>query len=73
MKKDKLRREKVAKLLQSVRLQKGLSVKDVADRMGCSTSTVERIEKGLFSPSSDVLYVFCDALDISIKINNEDV
>ncbi len=73
MKKDKLRREKVANLLQSVRLQKGLSVKDVADRMGCSTSTVERIEKGVFSPSSDVLYVFCDALGISIKINNEDV
>ncbi len=73
VKRSEKKRIKVASILQTARIQQGLSVQDVADRVGCKPATVERIEKGLFSPSSEVLFAFCDALDISLVINNETV
>lgn len=64
------KREKVANILQSARVQKGLSVEDIAKKAGCKPNTLLKIEKGVFSPGAEVLYAIADAIGITIKIND---
>lgn len=73
VKKSTEKRQKVALVLKSKRKQKGLSVNEVAEKIGCKNTTLERIEKGVFSPDADVLYAICEALDISIKFNDTEI
>lgn len=52
--------------LRHVRLTRGLRLKDVAGRVGCSESLVSKIERGRATPSLKVLHRIVSVLDISI-------
>lgn len=64
------RREKVAEILLSARVQKGLTQEQLGEKVGFAQNTIARIENCRFSPNADQLYALCEALDISIKIDN---
>lgn len=64
------KRETVAEIIQTARVQKGWSQTDLAERVGFSRSTIARIEACNFSPNADQLYLILDCLDLPLQINN---
>ena len=45
---------------------RGLSLRDLADRLGCSPSLISQIERGLANPSVSTLYAMVAELDVSL-------
>ncbi len=52
--------------MQSLRKQKGLSQKQLADKVGVHFTQVSRYERGDFKPSTDALTKLAKALDTSV-------
>jgi transcriptional regulator with XRE-family HTH domain len=67
------KREKVAEILLTARIQKGLTQDELADMVGFKAGTIERIEQCRFSPNADQLYALCDALRITIKLDDQEI
>lgn len=67
------KREKVASVLQTARVQKGWTQQDLADRIGCQRQTIIKIEQSRYSPNCDILYQLLEALDLTLKIGNEKI
>ena len=67
------KRNKVASIIQTARVQKGWTQEDLADRIGCQRQTIIKIEQSRYSPNCDILYQLLEALDITLKIGNEKV
>jgi DNA-binding XRE family transcriptional regulator len=67
------KRNKVASVLQTARVQKGWTQQDLADRIGCQRQTIIKIEQSRYSPNCDILYQLCECLDLTLKINNEKI
>jgi transcriptional regulator with XRE-family HTH domain len=65
------KREKVAEILLTARVQKGISQEELGEMVGFKPSTIERIEQSRFSPNADQLYAICNALGIEIRFNDE--
>ena len=69
MKKDLKKRDKLAEIIQSARVQKGYSQLELAQKADVSMSTINRIENSVFSPNVDVLVNICEALEINLQLN----
>jgi transcriptional regulator with XRE-family HTH domain len=69
----KQKRAKVAEIIQTARVQKGLSQTELGDLVGFSRSTIARIEACAFSPNADQLYVILEKLQIPLQINHEKI
>ena len=69
----KEKRNKVASVLQTARVQKGWTQQDLADRIGCQRQTILKIEQSRYSPNCDILYQLLDALQLTLKIGNEKI
>ncbi len=67
------KRNKVASVLQTARVQKGWTQQDLADRIGCQRQTIIKIEQSRYSPNCDILYQLLDVLDLTLKIGNEKI
>lgn len=67
------RRQRVAKILLEARVQKGLSQSELGDCVGFNFNTISRIEKSVYSPNADQLYALCEALDITITLDGEEI
>jgi transcriptional regulator with XRE-family HTH domain len=52
--------------LRARRHELGWSLRDLADRLGCSPSLISQIERGLANPSVSTLYSIVQALDVSL-------
>lgn len=66
-----IKRAKVAEVIQTARVQKGMTQEELAQVVGFSRGTILRIEGSQFSPNADQLYKICEALEITLKINNQ--
>lgn len=60
-------RDYVGRQLRALRKQKGLTGKDLADRIGYSQSGISKLEQGLLRPHPDVVRQICAALGLSAK------
>ncbi len=67
-KKNNSQSKKIARKLKAKRLERNLSIQDLADKTGFPATTIERIEKDLIFPKIDVVCTLCDALDVSLNI-----
>ncbi len=67
------KRNKVASIIQTARVQKGWTQEDLADRIGCQRQTIIKIEQSRYSPNCDILYQLLECLDLTLKIGNEKV
>lgn len=67
------KRQKVASIIQTARVQKGWTQQELADRMGCQVQTINKIENARYSPNADILYLLCECLDLTLKIGNEEI
>ena len=52
--------------LRQVRSARGLSVRELARRAGCSASLVSQVERGVTAPSAGVVYALANQLGISL-------
>lgn len=52
--------------LRQVRDERGLSVRELARRAGCSASLISQIERGNSAPSAGILYALANELSVSL-------
>ena len=52
--------------LRQIRTARGMSVRELARRAGCSASLVSQVERGVTAPSAGVLYTLANELGISL-------
>ncbi|HZC92036.1 MAG TPA: helix-turn-helix domain-containing protein [Mycobacterium sp.] len=52
--------------LRQVRAERGMSVRELARRAGCSASLVSQVERGVTTPSAGVVYSLANVLGISL-------
>lgn len=67
------KRQAVADILIKARLQKGWSQTELGGKVGFAQNTIARIENCRFSPNADQLYALCEALEITISLNDIDI
>jgi len=70
---DTSKREHVASIIQTARVQKGWTQQELGDRVGCQRLTIIKIEQSRYSPNADILYQLLEALDLTLKIGNEKI
>ena len=59
--------ERFPEVLKEVRLQKGISQEELADRAGLHRTYISQIERSLKSPSLRSLVQIADALEITLS------
>ena len=52
--------------LRQVRSTRGLSVRELARRVGCSASLISQVERGVTAPSAGVVYALANELGITL-------
>lgn len=52
--------------IRGVRLDRGLSTRELARRIGCSASLISQIERGATAPSAGILYLLASELGASL-------
>ena len=52
--------------LREIRTARGMSVRELARRTGCSASLVSQVERGVTTPSAGVVYSLANELGISL-------
>ena len=52
--------------LRAVREERGLAVRELARRIGCSASLISQVERGISSPSAGLLYALATELQASL-------
>jgi transcriptional regulator with XRE-family HTH domain len=57
---------RIGERLRTSRQQRGLSLRDLADKLGCSPSLISQIERSLVNPSVSTLYAMVAELDVSL-------
>lgn len=67
------KRKKVAEILQTARVQKGLTQEQLSEMVNCRVQTIGKIENARYSPNADILYNLCDALELKITIGNTEI
>lgn len=65
MEQDSLKR--LGERAKELRLSKGLTQLEVADKFSSAESTISRLEKGKYNPTYLWLTKFCKALEIDMK------
>jgi transcriptional regulator with XRE-family HTH domain len=63
---DNLRLQ-VGKKIRSTRLEKGLTMRAVADAVGMEENNYSRFEKGRTNPTLKSLFKICQVLEINMK------
>lgn len=62
-------REQVGKQLEEARKGKNLTQEGLAQMSGLSQSTISKIEQGKWSFSIDMIYVYCNVLDLTLDLH----
>src|ERR1700758_4330331 len=52
--------------LRQIRTARGMSIRELARRAGCSASLVSQVERGVTTPSAGVVYSLANELGISL-------
>ncbi len=66
MKKEVLEKLNLGGKIKELRLQKGMTLKDLAERTGFSPALLSQVENNLVSPSISTLWNFAEALGVKI-------
>lgn len=61
-------RKRVGERLKSLRTEKKISMRELAEKTGMNISNISRIENGKISPTLDVLDKLAQALGTTIKL-----
>lgn len=64
-------REQIGLQLMEARKKKQMTQQEVADKAGITRANLSRIEAGKYNASIDILSRVCDAIGVSITIQEE--
>lgn len=64
-------REEIGKRIAQLRIEKGYSIRQLADMSGVNFANIYKIENGKYNVSIDILGKICDALGCKINIVEE--
>jgi transcriptional regulator with XRE-family HTH domain len=67
------KKEKIAEIIQTSRVQKGWTQQELGERVEMSQNTIARIENKRFFPSMESFILILECLDLTLKIGNEKV
>lgn len=67
MEQERSRQEMMAELIQEMRKVRGLTQKDLADRLGVTDKAVSKWERAVSSPDIELLIPLADALELSVQ------
>ncbi|MDP1974473.1 MAG: helix-turn-helix transcriptional regulator, partial [Alphaproteobacteria bacterium] len=59
----------VIKMIMKKRIEKGLTQKELAQKIGTKQSAISRLESGVYNPSLSFLQKVGEALDVKLKIS----
>ena len=59
--------KKLGEKIKSVRVQKGLTLEEVGNRIGKDRQSIHRLEKGEFNPSYIYLLEICRGLEVELS------
>lgn len=62
------RRIRIGERISSARVEKGYTLRQLAEVSGVSSQNLTKIEHGKYNVSIDILGKICNALDISIEL-----
>lgn len=73
MKKSELTstRLKLGNIIENKKLELNLTEEEICEAVNITKNTLKRIEKGRFSPGTDLLLLVFDTLKIKLKIDSE--
>lgn len=57
----------VGEKIQSIRKEKGLSQKDLAEKTGLSIATIQGYEQGKYKPKIENIQMICDKIEIPLR------
>ena len=57
----------------AIRIEKGLSIRELAEACGVTAQNITKIEHGKYNVSIDILGKICDVLGCQIKIEEKEV
>lgn len=63
-------REELGNKINELRRQRGLSIRDLAERSEVNKATIVNLEKGRFSPKIETLEKLINELDAELKITD---
>lgn len=63
---DPARPTLIGQRLRAYRIDRSLSVRELARRAGCSASLVSQVERGTVTPSAQTVYALANVLDVSL-------
>lgn len=66
-------KQQIASIIQTARVQKGWSARELGEKVGMSQNTISRIENARFFPSMESLILILDCLDLPLKINDQNI
>jgi len=61
-------REQLGSRLREIRIQKGISIRGLAEQAGLTPATIQNIEAGRFSARIDVVLAILEPMNASLKI-----
>ena len=61
-------RETLGQMLRTMRVAKGVSIRDLAERSGLNKNTIVNVEGGKFTPRLDIIIAMTKALGVNINI-----
>ena len=61
-------RIRIGRQLAAIRNKKGLSIRELAEACGVTSSNITKIEHGKYNVSIDILGKICDALGVRIDL-----
>lgn len=64
-------RKKIGNLIEKSRINQNYSEDNISNDVGINNKTLNKIEAGKFSPSSDLLFNIFNKLSIEVRIDNE--
>lgn len=71
MNRGKNYREIIGCQLQDIRVQRGMTIEEVAEATGLTNATIAKVEQGKFNYQIDTIGAICDALGVTIEIKFE--
>lgn len=67
------KKEKIAHAMVTARVKKGLTQEQLGDIVGLSRNSIVRIENKRFFPSMENFLLICNALGLTLKINDGEI
>jgi UDP-N-acetylglucosamine 1-carboxyvinyltransferase len=62
-------KKQISQLIREARIERGLTQRELGEKIGVSESAVNRYESGNLNMSTEVLYKIAEAMNLDLSVN----